>query len=231
MNQLDIIQKIQVKSFSQKISKNSELEIVPVKTEDFAIINDCYSNVEKQIKKYGGKIVYGWTFHTHINNNQIIYIEAEAHAIWENLSGQLFCISPQKKSTIIFKRDNDNMIKHNNTIPNYRISLIKNNFTENSIKIQELIDYTMIEIRKYINLKVCKINNNIPINLSIKQEILEVEYENKKYSVKDKTIIKLFKVFIKSKQIANNPYLLNIPNGADGIANIIDYKFPYIVEI
>jgi hypothetical protein len=51
----------------------------------------CYENVQRVVEERGGSILYGWVVWQHDD----IFIEAEAHAVWQKLSGELACITPQ----------------------------------------------------------------------------------------------------------------------------------------
>lgn len=56
-----------------------------------AIPDECYENVEKYIKQYGGSIQYGWQIWEWPN----VMIEAEFHAVWVSASGEYKEVTPK----------------------------------------------------------------------------------------------------------------------------------------
>lgn len=228
MKSKDLIKLASVIKFANKVSPNSLLEIVPVKVEPFSIINNCYDNVKEQVQRQGGSISYGWTIHEHSMEGRLYTLEAEAHAIWKNIQGKKTCISPQSSKDIIFLEDNNNVVQHNNTIPNYRTSLVND---DNYMRILELKDYIKIEITKYINLNITKLKPSTIFNLENISNILIVHYNNQKYIITDSRIIKMYEVSVKINQMEKNPFLLTISGIAEELATILNYQFKYLIKI
>lgn len=67
---------------------------VKVIPESWSLQNECFPNVQKKIKIDGGSFVNGWTIWQWAN----IMIEAEAHSVWKNCSGELVDITPHNYS-------------------------------------------------------------------------------------------------------------------------------------
>lgn len=76
------------------------VEVIP---QDYAIINECFNNVEEIIRRHGGEKVNGWSVWQWAN----ALIEAEAHAVWKSPSGQLIDITPHinREKQILFIPD------------------------------------------------------------------------------------------------------------------------------
>jgi len=67
-----------------KIGSEFDPESVPVHAEDYATLLNCFPNVDKKVRRDGGKPHYGWLIH----KSKLLY-EAERHAVWENEDGEL----------------------------------------------------------------------------------------------------------------------------------------------
>ena len=118
------------------------VEVVP--TED-VLYNECYGNVEEQVKKNGGSIEYGWI----IWENPKVYIEAEFHAVWINNAGEYIDISPKKdkEKRILFLKDSKRKFT-GELIDNIRKPLVDNA----QIRTMVLVEKRKFEIRnKYHN--------------------------------------------------------------------------------
>jgi hypothetical protein len=91
-----------LKKFSERKYK---LVYVPVKSEPTSIKSECYNNVREKIKSADGKIRFGWSVY-----DNGYFIEAEKHAIWESLEGDLIDVSPNEENihTIMFIMDDIN---------------------------------------------------------------------------------------------------------------------------
>lgn len=76
---------------------------VEVATQEYAIENDCFNNVNEMVHRNGGKSVPGWSVWQWDN----ILVEAEAHAVWRSPSGQMIDITPHinKEKRILFLPD------------------------------------------------------------------------------------------------------------------------------
>ena len=80
--------------------------------------NDCYKNVEQEVKQHGGELVYGWSVWMLPN----AFIEAYHHAVWRSPKRKLIDVSPDSTSdekNRIFIEDqsaqfDDSMPRYNN---------------------------------------------------------------------------------------------------------------------
>jgi SEC-C motif len=95
--------------------------------------NECYPNVENQIKKHGGSIQYGWA----IWENPNILIEGLFHACWRDDSGKLFDITPKDdgEQQILFLPDTKRKYE-GVQIDNERLILTKNPRLIESFRVQ-----------------------------------------------------------------------------------------------
>ncbi len=114
-----------------KIGNVEEPVFVNINPRDDSIGNECFIDVNNQIKEYGGKIKYGWILWIWDN----IFAEATFHAVWENTNGQLLDVTLKKdnEKTILFAPDN------NRKFDNMRVSSVRLPL-QNNPKIKELID-------------------------------------------------------------------------------------------
>jgi hypothetical protein len=68
-----------------------------------SIPQECFLNVERQVRVHGGRVQYGWSLHEVPH----VLMEAEFHAVWESPGGELVCVSPNQLATpkILFLPD------------------------------------------------------------------------------------------------------------------------------
>src|SRR3989344_6575464 len=97
-----------VLEFCKEINSGSELlfiEVIPYEESEY---QECFSNVQNYIKKFGGKIQQGWT----IWEIPKKFIEAEFHAVWVDDNENYIDISPKPdgEKRILFLKDNDKKI-------------------------------------------------------------------------------------------------------------------------
>jgi len=104
------------------------VEVIPTKN---SIYNECYGNVENQIKKNGGRIEYGWI----IWENPKIYLEAEFHATWVNDKEEYVDITPKidEEKRILFLKDSKRKFT-GKLIDNFRKPLVDNKYTKKLVK-------------------------------------------------------------------------------------------------
>ncbi|MDD2758321.1 MAG: hypothetical protein PHD72_03035 [Patescibacteria group bacterium] len=103
---------------------------VPVESEPFAIMNNCFPNVQEKIKRQGGAQILGWQIW-----QSDFLIEAEFHAIWESPNGDLIDITPKflpikdgleiPISQILFLRD-PKRIYDGTQVDNIRLNITRN---------------------------------------------------------------------------------------------------------
>lgn len=92
-----------INKLTAKMGLDMAPEEVPVQIAPYSRVHQCYSNVEEKVNCDGGRIHYGWVIH--ITNT---LCEAERHAVWEDDTEDLYCITPNtdSKDAIIFLSDN-----------------------------------------------------------------------------------------------------------------------------
>lgn len=119
-----------------KLKVEFEPEQIPVIVESDAKINNCFLNVEKKIKRDGGKAHYGWA----IFQSEIL-IEAIWHAVWENDNGDLIDITPKEINFdfIMFVSKN-NFTYNGQLIDNIRINITSNPLVDDFILICEALE-------------------------------------------------------------------------------------------
>lgn len=109
---------------------NAEFEPINVKVSPEKGMKslDCTENVAQQVKKHGGKAIYGWRIW---QSDQLI--EAEFHAVWENTKGELMDITPlqlgMKFNHILFLED-DSLVYEGKQIDNIRINITDNKMVD-----------------------------------------------------------------------------------------------------
>lgn len=196
MSNQNIIKEKLIIKFCNKIPGFNNIELIPVITENFSTENNCFSNVEKQVKENGGKVIYGWQIITKFQGISLYRVKAVAHAIWENKNRERICISQQNNAKeIIFFEDVSNTININNNLiqPYNGLGPIAwDNLMENSlIKIQELLEYFNNEYLKYL----FKIGYKeiISWNINLKNSIPIMKIDGVEIEVKDNKIKQLIK--------------------------------------
>jgi len=107
------------------------IKITPLKG---CVPGDCYGNVERHIKKQGGKIQYGWI----IWRDPKVLIEAEFHAVWINNVGKYIDITPtgDGENEILFLPDNKKVFS-GKLIDNVRKPLLDDAYIRTSIKVSK----------------------------------------------------------------------------------------------
>ncbi len=68
----------------------SDLFFVPRQPKDDCEEGNCFKNVKKYVDNYGGSLLMGWG----INIRKNLYIECEAHAVWQTPDGKIIDITP-----------------------------------------------------------------------------------------------------------------------------------------
>jgi len=87
------------------INGMSCLSYISKQPKDDCIAGDCFSNVQKYVEKYGGILLIGWNITARTN----LFIEAEAHAVWETSENDIIDITPNNEdcNRILFSRQDD----------------------------------------------------------------------------------------------------------------------------
>lgn len=119
----------------KKINSRHNPIFIPVVTEPYAVVSECFPNVERKIKRDGGNIIYGWQ----VWSTNLI-CEAEFHAVWKSDSGELVDITPKYPpvDTILFVQD-DSIVYKGAQIDNIRINNTDNSLVNDFIDIQKAL--------------------------------------------------------------------------------------------
>lgn len=93
---------------------------------------DCYGNVERHIKKNGGRVQHGWI----IWLDPEVFIEAEFHVIWVNNEEEYIDVTPKadKEEKILFLPDSERIFT-GELIDNIRKPLVDNAHTRTMVKV------------------------------------------------------------------------------------------------
>ncbi len=96
---------------------------------------ECFPNVEKQVQKQGGEIVYGWQ----LWQSGSFFIEAEFHAIWRDPDGILHDITPKPLPTItqILFVEDVNRTYQGQQVNNVRLNLSGNKVVDHFLKLSD----------------------------------------------------------------------------------------------
>lgn len=121
---------IKLKRLLKKINSAYEPMYIPVVEEPYALLNECFPNVEKKVSFDGGSIIYGWQIW-----KTNLFCEAEFHAVWKSYDGILLDITPKDPHVdhTLFVQD-DSIEYKGVQIDNIRI-----NNTDNGL-VNDLID-------------------------------------------------------------------------------------------
>ena len=91
--------------FCASITSDSSPEYIDVCPASWATPNECFNNVPRMVKQYGGSMISGWAVWQRGN----MLLDAEAHAIWRTPDGKLIDITPhsynEKRILFLFVRD------------------------------------------------------------------------------------------------------------------------------
>ncbi|MGQ7947600.1 hypothetical protein [Flavobacterium sp. WC2509] len=97
---------------------------------------DCFNIVRKKVENFGGKMILGWQIW-----QTNILMEAEAHAVWEDLEGELHDISPKSRNLpvkrIVFIEDSK-MKYEGKQIQSIRVNITNNSVIDDYIKVSKL---------------------------------------------------------------------------------------------
>ncbi len=117
-----------------RIAPGEQPQYVKVLIESDAEINECFANLERRIKRDGGRIQFGWA----IWYLPGILMEAEFHAVWISPEGDLIDISPRpiQFKEIMFLPDSS-IVYSGRQIDNIRIPLSKNPKVKEYIRLHE----------------------------------------------------------------------------------------------
>ncbi len=113
------------------------ISVVP---EPYAVIYECFPNVEQKIKKNGGSSIVGWQIWLWPEK----YIEAEFYAIWRSPTDEFLDITPKRTKTerILFLPDK-NKIYEGRNVNNIRMALNNNELINVFFKLNDLIFHVL----------------------------------------------------------------------------------------
>lgn len=87
--------------FARSLNKSSNIIYIQVRANERALPNECFSNVARMVEMHGGEQILGWQ----IWEWPGVFAEAEAHAIWQSPSYELYDVTPKVESKIAFLPD------------------------------------------------------------------------------------------------------------------------------
>lgn len=138
---------------------------------------DCFDNVLKHIRVHGGYMQLGWR----IWEWPKIMIEAELHAVWESIGGELVDITPCGFQKILFLPDNKR-IYIGRQVDNIRHALVDdielNEFIKNCQNIFQLINKGTLA-DKYGEIVLSDIDNEEYQKLEKRNRELMIILDNK----------------------------------------------------
>ncbi len=70
-----------------------DLSYIPREPKDDCEEGDCFKNVKKYVAGYGGTALVGWG----ITSRRNLYLDCEAHAVWQNPDKQIIDITPNSE--------------------------------------------------------------------------------------------------------------------------------------
>lgn len=101
----------------------------------WAVQQECFEAVRKQVQTHGGQQVYGW----HIRECKGVFIEAEFHCVWRSPNGQLIDVAahPVPRKSITFVVD-PKVVYQGEQIDNVRLALTDDRDVQSWIDLQAL---------------------------------------------------------------------------------------------
>ena len=113
-----------VSDFCKQISNQNPIYI-DIASTPFSQMNECFYNVEKQVKKKGGKSIFGWKIWIWPEH----FIEAEFHSIWADQNHSYVDITPDDcgYKQILFLPDSST------TFEGYRVKTKRKNLSNNPL--------------------------------------------------------------------------------------------------
>ena len=126
--------------FCASITSDSSPEYIDVCPAPWASLNECFNNVSRMVKQYGGSMILGWTVWQRGN----MLLDAEAHAIWRAPDGKLIDITPHSynEKRILFLFDSS-VCYQGITIPSHRQALTDSPLVAEFIRLYSERDHIM----------------------------------------------------------------------------------------
>ena len=126
--------------FCASITSDSLPEYIDVCPAPWAALNECFNNVYRMVKQYGGSMISGWAVWQRGN----MLLDAEAHAIWRAPDGKLIDITPHSynEKRILFLFDSS-VCYQGITIPSHRQALTDSPLVAEFIRLYSERDHFM----------------------------------------------------------------------------------------
>lgn len=126
--------------FCASITSDSSPEYIDVCPAPWAALNECFNNVSRMVKQYGGSMISGWSVWQRGN----MLLDAEAHAIWRTPDGKLIDITPHNynEKRILFLFDSS-VCYQGITIPSHRQALTDSPLVAEFIRLYSERDHIM----------------------------------------------------------------------------------------
>ena len=126
--------------FCASITSDSSPEYIDVCPAPWAALNECFNNVHRMVKQYGGSMISGWAVWQRGN----MLLDAEAHAIWRAPDGKLIDITPHSynEKRILFLFDSS-VCYQGITIPSHRQALTDSPLVAEFIRLYSERDHIM----------------------------------------------------------------------------------------
>ena len=74
----------EVLSLCRDVVSDEEPKYVPVRSESWAKLDECFNNIEEKVKRDNGERVLGWG----IWLRPTVLVEAEFHSVWKSPAGR-----------------------------------------------------------------------------------------------------------------------------------------------
>lgn len=126
--------------FCASITSDSSPEYIDVCPAPWAALNECFNNVYRMVKQYGGSMISGWAVWQRGN----MLLDAEAHAIWRAPDGKLIDITPHSynEKRILFLFDSS-VCYQGIIIPSHRQALTDSPLVAEFIRLYSERDHIM----------------------------------------------------------------------------------------
>lgn len=123
-----------VRRLVEKVTPNGHAEYLLVQPELYAVVNECFPNVEAKVARDGGQMICGWQFWEWPR----VLVEAEFHAVWLSPNGDLIDITPKLhgETRILFVADK-RRIYAGVTVDNVRMPLRDDQIIHHFIEVSE----------------------------------------------------------------------------------------------
>lgn len=124
-----------VKRLERLVGATHEPIFVDVRPEPWALVSECFPNVERKVRESGGRMIIGWQVWKSAN-----LIEAEFHAVWEDPDGELLDITPKEPpfERILFIED-EGRTDTGRQVDNIRLNISGNKLVDDLIEISKAL--------------------------------------------------------------------------------------------